>query len=528
MAPLIGLRDEADKSAITHGIATVKWVPFGSTGFHPWNRSRAGISPSNDTQKLVDVHACGVSTTEMLRASSVQRVPGTHGDAHEAANQLVVREAGGQLAPVAEKSLEQFALTCNHTVQAIRAAMAELACARKEVAPSGFLSKAFLEEKDKTFTQLFNQGMPFLQFNHMVEEEFPGIISLIIESDNIPNAIAREDNTPTLLLKCHLMAKVLSQDPEFQSIDDAQFWQEVQVRVQRTELQRKNDVPHCIDYCRDWSGGMQNPFILREVDAYAKSLADIRDIDASLLTKLAKVDMGPACGALVRGALLKVGLNSAERPLSSQDVSFMNARKNRDLLIATDKHMQTARSLVACAAASGADSVDVCRKIDTLDVRLLKHALNRSKDFGSMKEICNIFVEDLNKLGIGVQVPSDWRLDPKKANVAVSAQRGRKRGILELCRDGPNFLAAKAQLEERGCNVNCVCTHGQSALRYKVTAVDEQGVHVQGLDDEKQYQKDTFTRIVPFSDILRDFGRFSSPTQEDGLLSLHVQYTQIG
>ena len=93
----------------------------------------------------------------MLRAASVQRVPGALGDAHEAANRLVVREADGQLAPVAEKSLEQFALTCNHMVQAIRAAMAELECDRKEIAPSGCISRAFLEEKDKTFSQLFAQ-----------------------------------------------------------------------------------------------------------------------------------------------------------------------------------------------------------------------------------------------------------------------------------------------------------------------------------------------------------------------------------
>ena len=31
--------------------------------------------------------------------------------------------------------------------------------------------------------------MPFLQFNHVVEGEFLGIISLIIDSDTIPNAI---------------------------------------------------------------------------------------------------------------------------------------------------------------------------------------------------------------------------------------------------------------------------------------------------------------------------------------------------
>ena len=264
---------------------------------------------------------------------------------------------------------------------------------------------------------------------------------------------------------------------------------------------------------------------MQEVDAYAKCRAEIRDIDTTMLTKLAKADMGPACGALVRGALLKVGLNAGEKPFSSHDLAFISTKKNRDVFLATDKHMQTARSLVADAKA-GADNVDIGNIIDTLDVRLVKHALKRCKDFDSMKEICNLFVQEINTLGIALETPSEWRLDPKKANTGVPAQRGRKRGILELTRDGPNLLATQVQLEEKGCKVDCVCTHTKSALRYKVTAIDASGVHVEGLDDKKHYEKEMFTRIVPFTNIFNEFGRSAAPTEEDGQCNLNLHLKQ--
>ena len=74
--------------------------------------------------------------------------------------------------------------------------------------------------------------------------------------------------------------------------------------------------------------------------------------------------------------------------------------------------------------------------------------------------------------------------------------------------------------------MGCVCTHSLSALRYKVTAIDASGVHVEGLDDKKHYEKEMFTRIVPFTNMFADFGKFVSPAEEDGLLSPNGHYKQ--
>ena len=115
---------------------------------------------------------------------------------------------------------------------------------------------------------------------------------------------------------------------------------------------------------------------------------------------------------------------------------------------------------------------------------------------------------------------------PKESKHGGASAAWQETGHLKLTRDGPNLLATQAQLEEKGCKVGCVCTHSLSALRYKVTKIDASGVHVEGLDDKKHYEQGMFTRIVPFTGIFVDFGKFAAPAEEDGLLSPNVHYKQ--
>ena len=105
--------------------------------------------------KLGAFFESGVSMTEMLRACAVLRQPGDVGDAHEHVNVTTAMASDDQLAPVAQGSLQQFSLTCNHTCQAMRAAMHEVKCDNKVIAPNGFVNKALLETKDPNFANIF-------------------------------------------------------------------------------------------------------------------------------------------------------------------------------------------------------------------------------------------------------------------------------------------------------------------------------------------------------------------------------------
>ena len=109
--------------------------------------------------------------TEMLRACAVLRQPGDVGDAHEHVNQTTAIASDGNLAPVAQGSLQQFLLTCNHTCQAMRAAMHEVKCDNNTIAPHGFVNTAPLEAKGPNFANIFARGTPWLQVHWNVEQE---------------------------------------------------------------------------------------------------------------------------------------------------------------------------------------------------------------------------------------------------------------------------------------------------------------------------------------------------------------------
>jgi hypothetical protein len=450
--------------------------------------------------------------TEMLRACSVQRRPDWHGDQHEQTNQQIVAQSNGQLAPVAQSSLKQFSLTCNHTCQAMRAGLYEAKCDDKTIAPNGTVSRALLEGRQPTFKKIFKEGIPWLQLHWIVEQEFPGIVRLIIAADNIPNAIAREDNTATLMLKCHQTAVQMMNEPDVAD-DDQKFWKDVELRVSRSELGRADDIPHIIAYCKDWSGGLKHPFILHEIDAYCKSVACLRDVEPALLDKLSKVDLGPACGALWRGAYIKFGLTATEsKPLPS-DISLMVSKKNRPLVLQADTYMATARALLSESTreregVKAIDKVKAVQMLNFMDIRLVKHVLNKSKEYGTMKEICKAFHTAIAKLGSTALLPDEW------VCVDKAKEQPKKRGVVELGVGGPSANAITQSFKEKSCEVGSHCSHAKTGKVYTVESIGEKDVVFKGIGDAKTYGDD-FKMTIDIHNVLAVFNKFKPAPTED-------------
>ena len=101
----IMLRDEAFKVLATIGLAETKQVAWMDTGFHPMNRSKSGIILAKVQDKVMHLHAKGISLLECSKAVSIARVPGKLGDEHESANMDVVQRSDGFLASVKHGSL---------------------------------------------------------------------------------------------------------------------------------------------------------------------------------------------------------------------------------------------------------------------------------------------------------------------------------------------------------------------------------------------------------------------------------------
>ena len=200
---IVSLCDEVYELCEKYGLCCTAQFHPNQVGFHPANRSTAGLEPQDIPKKLLAFKVSGFSFAETARATAIERPPGKKGDQYEQENVRVVKQSNGQLAHVGKNSLKIFSLTCGHTTQAARAALAGCVCSLPEISENGRISESKLSKTDPGFQRLFSAGMPWRVLVHQLEEQFPKIIELIIESDNVVLKAAKADSVIEVLWKVH-------------------------------------------------------------------------------------------------------------------------------------------------------------------------------------------------------------------------------------------------------------------------------------------------------------------------------------
>ena len=512
-AVMVSLRDEIYQHLGSFGLAESKVVSWMDTGFHPWNRSKTAIIPSKVQSKVSHFYSTGLSSLECSKACAVQRSPGQAGESHEAVNVKIVANCNSQLAPVKDGSLAQFSLTCNHTCQAVRAVIAEVPHPNPLFAPNGNISRAMFESHDPTFGKTIRDSTWF-QISHIVEDRWPEIIRVIIEADNIPNSIAEKDTTGTLLWKCHAaITDVFDTTVVFDHpMTDAEKWELIEARVQRSEIGREQDVQHYVAFTKEWSGGIKDPFVLTEFEAFTKSLPEVRDISAPMLGKLAKLDLGAAQGALWRSAVLKVASNPSEKCVLPCDVAAMATVKTRPHVLTANKHMIEARRVVAQAKQNPAvDGAKVQRAMDLLDQRLFKHVMNRARNFKSTNEICFNLFESVIAAGAALDCPKQWQRTGQQAKDESTAS---KRSIAELAVSGPVLEAVVEALKGKGCELGSQCLHAQSDLPYQVILITGELVKFKGIGHNMERYGANKELSVDHADIGKTFRCFAKKLED--------------
>ncbi len=354
-AIIVGLRDQAFAKLQIFGLAQKTKITIESTGYHPWNRSTSGVDCSDASTKLVKFHKGGLSFCELARSCTIQRIPGQVGDFYEARNMELAEASMGKLAPVQGGSLQRFSLTCCHSIQALRGGQAEVTSDDPDMSRDGKISKALLIDKDpEGFGVAFTEGFDSLEIHYEVEVHFPDIIRLIIEADNIPNSISKQDHSITLLMKVHQAAKDVLPKLRNGSLTEDAYWLLVTSMVTRSELSREAEIPSYVMFVKEWSGGMDDPFVLKELDSFVKTVSVIREIPAQVLAKLATLDLCPAIGVHWRMACMKCMISSSDNWSSGNrstfftqnDVQSMQSKTTKPQVLTADKHMLEAKNLL--------------------------------------------------------------------------------------------------------------------------------------------------------------------------------------
>ena len=272
----------------------------------------------------------------------------------------------------------------------------EVRCELPIISINGKVNKAMLLASDPNWREAVDVGMPWLCIDPIFEEHYPQLVILIIEADNLSTQIAKQDNVWTLCWKVHKAATL--QVRLQKCSEEAINWEIVKKSVCRTELIRAPEIPDVIAFVKDWSGGLQNPWLLRDIDSWAKSQKVVRNVPCNVLGKLASLKLGVGVGGCWRAAVLKAALScDVKYTLNNGDnissyivpadiVAMQN--RHKEYVLEADKLMITFREIVR--AEKELDKTEAIKLIGQHDVRSVGHVLQRPTAYGSFNSLLDI------------------------------------------------------------------------------------------------------------------------------------------
>ena len=370
-AQLVYLRDAIFEILLAFKLMYYATINCMQIGTHPSNRGDNMIEPQDIPKKLKNFVKYGVSADEMKRACVLARPEGQKGNEYEEKNITCVQKASGQLAPVAPGSLRYFTITCGHTNQSMRACVC--CCIGNndpEISQNGVISKAVVSEKCPNFGDMCDNGIPWKVIFAEVEDEWQWALDIIMDADNITYQMARSDSVFEVQMKIVRVARSI-REPETQNVD----WDEVQRRILQTEIKRSDDIQDLTTFVRYNSGGLDDPIILKEIDAKVKLMKNgYTEPNTQVLAKMQVFDEFPP-NMLVhwRAAVVKTMITSGDKNrkgeskyFSTGDISDMLG-KYKDYMLQADELMSK-----VCRCLNGANEthIYICQIHTTMDVHV--------------------------------------------------------------------------------------------------------------------------------------------------------------
>ena len=468
---LVQLRDDALELLLESDLLYLVVVHPRQVGVHPSNRGGSGVQADRVLNKVYEFDRFGFSLVQCSNAVLVERKQQDYEDW----NIQLVAKAPHALAHVDRGTLRYFTLTTNHTFQALRVIDAELPCDNPKVCQNGRISKDLLMAKNKRVRTALTQGIADCKVvREEVEEAFPGLIELIIKADNIPAQMAHADSVYTQML---YMAQAAALTPEGTPVD----WAGIVTRLHNQAPPNVDELPDLAKFVEKWSGGVADPFILIELDTFAKSQKHARNISGVIFGRLAVVEVGGRYR--FRVAAVKAMASSPSKwvekgmttYLSTTDVQNFGQRL-KPYVIQADDMMVLGRTIIEQlqAAHPNIESSMFQEHLDDFDIKLFAHVLSREHKYGKFKSLADVagsFKQALIDADVDVTkakaFPTTWKRDNTKANQEVASSVNptlSRTGSLD-----PDH--ALAMLKERCCEVGAIAKHTKTEKAYVVEEI---------------------------------------------------------
>ena len=505
---LVQLRDMIRSFLLEHGLAWEQIVHPTKTGVHPRNRSGILVDPVEVLRKLKAFLKHGFSMKECERAVAVA----SSKPSLESTNIELVNQSAGQLAPVEPGALIQYSLTCSHTNQALRMVLSGVDCDDPDLCQPGStrISRTKLEENDAQLKEALTQGMQWFVLHQRVDDECEEIIDILMEADNIPLGVAKQDSQVMTMFKIHGMAKGRR---DSLAADPVAGWNDIKRTLQNTSGSDQEGLPELIKFVKEVSGGLETPWVLQDLNRFLRTLTINHSWPPSVLVKLADSTLD----VWLRIALLKATsasprqVGNEARWLSPSDINTLQ-QKNRQFADSAAVAMKagkivpdklTMHAQAELAKGNSIDVNDLLKCFDHFQIRLASHIVMRPIGVGtvspykSLHEIGALFRDDCESCFPDscysqdlVAWPPLW-VHATPGTAAASPARPRSAAIPDISEDTGKISheSLLERLAEKGCAVGSSCVNKKDATLWRVTEILSDTVTLASSKNETQQLK---------------------------------------
>lgn len=317
-------------------LGSQEWIHFSQVCPHEDNRDGELLIPIEVWKLLLKITRKGWSYIECDKALSCGIPNNTDGDRWKGKAMKLAMQADGLLPPYLPERLTAATAAGSHTTAVLRlldwAGTHQIPCPDDmftSLCPNGFLSQAAVLGIQPSFKEPLMKGLEYFHIRHELVQQCPQLMRLLSQSDNAKHTVYCKESPMQTMLSIHRRAIA-------EGADTDAAWEKIAKACARGL--GDEFLPDVRDQCifvEKLSGGPDAKF-LHELDAFWKTLKNVRTIEAKFLKELAisgnwialSPDVAIGCVMATLSAPANYCQNNVATVFSAMDYKHADGRKS--------------------------------------------------------------------------------------------------------------------------------------------------------------------------------------------------------
>ena len=252
----------------------------------------------------------------------------------------------------------------------------------EKISQDGKLSLARLQEHQPQYAEACRGGIEWEVFRWPLVKAFPWVPDLIQEAGNAGQAIAHCENRLELMLK---IAKIANRKQKDTSSGGSVDWTSVVREATRAGGDFKGEVQGFVDFVKQLSGGLNDPWVLHELRDFCRQLPSHAIIKGHMAKSVANAKIGGEGGApLFRLACMKAMASASHKfrkgdeqcLMKPSDISSLENDKRSQIVMQAESMLQQLRKIVRNLGVAKSDPI-WSSIVGLADIRVVHFVLNK-------------------------------------------------------------------------------------------------------------------------------------------------------